>query len=94
MTALPYVAGLHSGWFGEIATLLPGRRIAGVRIRLGELTVGVTGLYPATIIEIGDGVRTAVGPVDRPVHVHIGDIAPPAAVEAECRDTASGLARP
>ncbi|WP_439657607.1 hypothetical protein ACSHWB_35175 [Lentzea sp. HUAS TT2] len=92
VTALPHVAGLHSGRFGEIATLLPGRRIAGVRIRPGGITIGVTGRYPATVTEIGDGVRAAIGPVDHPVHVHIGDVAPAAAIA--CLDTTSGLPRP
>jgi hypothetical protein len=76
--ALPQVAGLHSGRFGEIATLLPGRRVPGVRIRPGEITVGVTGRYPVSVAELGDGVRAAVGPVGRPVNVRVGDLAPPA----------------
>ncbi len=79
VTALPQVAGLHSGHFGEITTLLPGRRVPGVRIRPGEITIGVTGRYPATTAEIGAAVRVAIGPADRPVHVHIGDIAAPTA---------------
>ena len=74
VTALPHVAGLHSGRFGEIATLLPGRRVPGVRIRPDGITVGVTGRYPATAADIGDGVRAAVGPVDRPVHVLVADM--------------------
>jgi hypothetical protein len=78
----PHVAGLHSGRFGEIATYLPGRRVPGVRVRPDEITIGVTGRYPATATEIGDEVRAAVGPVGRPVNVRIGDIAPPAAPPA------------
>ncbi len=73
--ARPHIAGLHSGRFGEIATLLRGRRIPGIRIRDDEITIGVIGRYPATAVEISDDVRTAVGQVDRPVHVRIGDIA-------------------
>ncbi|MET8846037.1 hypothetical protein [Amycolatopsis sp. NPDC004625] len=76
--ALPAVAGLHSGRFGEIATLLPHRRVPGIRIRPGEITIGVTGRHPATVAEIGDAVRATIAPVDRPVNVRIGDIAPPA----------------
>ncbi|MEC3973883.1 hypothetical protein [Amycolatopsis sp. H20-H5] len=93
VTALPHVAGLHSGRFGEIATLLPGRRIPGVRIRPDEITVGVTGRYPATVAQLGADVRAAVGPVDRAVNVRIGDIAPPTAVAvtAESPDTGSAL---
>ncbi|MCR6490767.1 hypothetical protein M8542_49050 [Amycolatopsis sp. OK19-0408] len=79
VTALPQVAGLHSGRFGEIATLLPGRRVPGVRIRPWEITIGVTGRHPATIAEIGAAVRAAVGLIDRPVHIHIGDFAAPTA---------------
>ncbi len=71
----PHVAALHSGRFGEIATYLPGRRIAGVRIRPDGITIGVTGRYPATTAEIAAAVRAALGPVDRPVHVRIGDLA-------------------
>ncbi|MFJ1768479.1 hypothetical protein ACIOD2_49760 [Amycolatopsis sp. NPDC088138] len=77
MTALPQVAALHTGHFGEIATLLPGRRVPGVRIRPEEITIGVTGRYPAGAAEIATAVRLAIGPADRPVHVHIGDIAAP-----------------
>ncbi|SEF38439.1 hypothetical protein SAMN05421837_12170 [Amycolatopsis pretoriensis] len=75
--ALPAVAGPHSGRFGEIATLLPHRRVPGIRIRPDEITVGVTGRYPATAAEIGAAVRAAIGPVDRPVNVRIEDIVPP-----------------
>lgn len=79
VSALPQVAGLHSGRFGEIATLLPGRRVAGVRVRPDEITIGVTGRHPNTAAEIGTAVRTVVGRPDRPVHVAIGDLAPAAA---------------
>lgn len=83
VTALPQVAALHSGRFGEIATLLPGRRVPGVRVRPEEITIGVTGRYPATAAEIATAVRAAVGPADRPVHVTIADIAPPAAIAVD-----------
>jgi hypothetical protein len=86
VTALPHVAGLHSGRFGEIATLLPGRRVPGVRIRPDEITVGVTGRYPVAVARTGDDVRAAIGPVDRPVNVWIGDIAPPAAIAVTIED--------
>jgi hypothetical protein len=81
--ALPQVAALHSGRFGEIATLLPGRRVPGVRIRPDEITVGVTGRYPATVTDIGDAVRAAVGPAGLPVHIAIGDIVPPATIAVD-----------
>ncbi|NIJ10653.1 hypothetical protein FHU38_000997 [Saccharomonospora amisosensis] len=70
----PPVADLHGGRFGEIATYLPGRRVTGVRVRPADITVGIVGRYPATVAEMADAVRTAVGPVDRPVHVAVMDI--------------------
>jgi hypothetical protein len=75
--ASPYIADLDGGRFGEIATYLPGRRISGVRIRPDAVTIGVIGRYPATIADIASGVREAVGPLDRPVHVEVTDIAAP-----------------
>lgn len=71
------IAGLDSGRFGEIATYLPGRRVSGVRIRPDAVTIGVIGRYPATIAEIAACVRDAVGPLDRPVHVRVTDLAAP-----------------
>ncbi|WP_410665390.1 hypothetical protein [Amycolatopsis sp. lyj-84] len=85
--AQPRIAGLHSGRFGEIATLLRGRRIPGIRVRDDEITIGVVGRYPATAVEISDDVRIAVGQVDRPIHVRIGDIASPAGATVEDPDT-------
>jgi hypothetical protein len=68
------IAGLDSGRYGEIATYLPGRRVSGVRIRPDSVTVGVIGRYPATVTEIDTWVRATVGPLDRPLHVYIGDL--------------------
>ncbi|MGW6443202.1 hypothetical protein [Lentzea sp. NPDC055074] len=78
---LPQVAGPHSGRYGEIATLLPGRRIDGVRLRPDEIVIGVVARYPATTAELDAAVRaavhTAIGRVGSPVHLWIGDIAFP-----------------
>lgn len=81
--ACPRLAGLHSGRFGEIATYLPGRRIPGVRIRPEAITVGVIGRYPVTAAQTTQAVHRAVGPADRAVAVHIGDIAIPGVDEGE-----------
>ena len=69
-----HLAGLDSGRYGEIATYLPGRRVSGVRIRPDSVTIGVIGRYPATATEIDAWVRATVGPLDRPLHVHISDL--------------------
>ncbi|OXM66376.1 MULTISPECIES: hypothetical protein [Amycolatopsis] len=79
--SLPVIADLDSG-HGEIATYLPGRRVAGVRIRPDEITIGVVSRYPATVAEIDAAVRAAVGAVDRPVRVAVMDIVLPAAAPA------------
>ena len=68
------IAGLDSGRYGEIATYLPGRRVNGVRIRPESVTIGVIGHYPATATDIDACVRASVGPLDRPLHVHINDL--------------------
>jgi RNA polymerase sigma-70 factor (ECF subfamily) len=68
------IVGLDSGRYGEIATYLPGRRVNGVRIRAESVTIGVVGRYPATATDIDACVRASVGPLDRPLHVHINDL--------------------
>jgi hypothetical protein len=77
--ALPGVAGLHGGRFGEISTFLPGRRVRGVRIRDDLVTIGVVARDAAAVPRLGDEVRAALGPLGRPVDVWVGDIAAPAA---------------
>ena len=72
--AARHIAGLDSGRHGEIATYLPGRRVGGVRIRPESVTIGVIGRYPATTTDIDTCVRAAVGPLDRPLQVHITDL--------------------
>lgn len=69
-----HIVGLDGGRYGEIATYLPGRRVSGVRIRPESVTIGVIGRYPATVTDIDACVRAMVGPLDRPLHVHISDL--------------------
>ncbi|GAA4547637.1 hypothetical protein [Pseudonocardia xishanensis] len=67
----PYVAGLHGGRYGEIATYLPGRRVVGVRLRPGcgrpaggstvtEVEIHLTARYPAGLTDLDASVRAAV----------------------------------
>ncbi|USX54082.1 hypothetical protein [Lentzea sp. HUAS12] len=81
VTVLPQVAGPHSGRYGEIVTLLPGRRVDGVRLRPDEIVIGVVARYPATTAEVDAAVRAtvhaAIGRVEFPLHLWIGDIAIP-----------------
>ncbi|MFC5288536.1 hypothetical protein ACFPM7_15865 [Actinokineospora guangxiensis] len=72
VAALPQVAGLHSGRYGEITTLLPGRRVLGVRVRDDDVTIGVVARYPVPVAEVAAAVRAAVAPVA--VDVWVGDV--------------------
>jgi hypothetical protein len=73
----PAVAALSGGVAGEVATYLPGRRVTGVRIADGAVTVHVVGRYGPPVAEIGAQVAAAVGPLagGREVHVVVDDLA-------------------
>lgn len=80
VSACPLVARLSAGRVGEVATYLPGRRVAGVRVGADAVTVHVVARYGPTMTEVADQVRTAVSALTggRPVHVGIDDIDVPA----------------
>ncbi|TCN54038.1 hypothetical protein EV641_10559 [Rhodococcus sp. SMB37] len=75
------IAGLHGGEFGEIATYLPGRRVAGIRLGgPAGCEIHVIALYPADLPALGEAVRRYVEPiVDGPVRVVFQDIRHPLA---------------
>ncbi|MDQ1105378.1 hypothetical protein [Nocardioides zeae] len=78
--AVPGVHALHPGAFGEIATYLPGRRVAGVRVADERCEVHVVLQYPAPLAATTDAVRAAVrAVVPGPVDVTVGDVVDPAA---------------
>ena len=69
----PDVVALSSGRLGEVATYLPGRRIAGVRVGDdGAVTVHVVARYGPTVQEIAKQVRAAVAGVAGPGPVTVG----------------------
>ncbi|MFC4950206.1 hypothetical protein [Pseudonocardia sp. GCM10023141] len=78
VTAHPAVAGLHGGPFGAVATYLPGRRLAGVRVgATGEpVEVGVVLRLGAPIPDVVRALRTAVAPLvgGVPVDITVEDI--------------------
>ncbi|OZD07383.1 hypothetical protein CH275_08635 [Rhodococcus sp. 06-235-1A] len=75
VTAIDGVVGLHGGMFGEAATYLPGRRIAGVRIGEDGTEVHVTLEFGVAVRETAEAVRRTVSAmVDGPVHVTVEDI--------------------
>ncbi len=66
---------MHGGRFGEVATYLPGRRVAGVRIDDAgtevHVALGASVPVPRAAPAIRRAVESVTGP---PVHVHIDDI--------------------
>ena len=58
--AVPGVADLHSGMFGEIATHLPGRRVVGIRVGESAIDVHITAWADTPVRETAAAVRAAV----------------------------------
>ncbi|MGI9009422.1 MAG: hypothetical protein ACR2FU_25070 [Streptosporangiaceae bacterium] len=79
----PGVSGLDGGRFGEVATYLPGRRVAGVVATADRVTVQVRSRWGIPAAGLAAQIRAALAPVTgRPVNVVIADIDDP--------DTAAG----
>ncbi|HSP37018.1 MAG TPA: hypothetical protein VLR26_04625 [Frankiaceae bacterium] len=83
----PSVSGLSGGIAGEIATYLPGRRVAGVRsTSAGEVEVHVIARYGNSLHKIDAEVRAAVTaavPGLRKVDVVVADVEDPFAPAEE-----------
>lgn len=72
---VPGVVGLHSGLFGEVATYLPGRRVAGIRCGPESIEIHLVVDETADIRTVAAAVHAAVLPwVELPVHVVIDDL--------------------
>ena len=75
--AVPGVSDLHAGMFGEVATYLPGRRVAGIRIQPDLTEVHLTVAFGSPVRETAEAVRRAVAElVSTPVHVTVEDVVP------------------
>ena len=75
VTAVDGVAELHGGMFGEAATYLPGRRVAGVRLDGDDTEVHVSILFGFPVRRVAEAVRDAVAPlVPGAVHVMVEDV--------------------
>ncbi|WP_137149517.1 Asp23/Gls24 family envelope stress response protein [Mycolicibacterium sp. CR10] len=75
VSAVDGVAGLHGGMFGEAATYLPGRRVAGIRLDEHGTEVHVSLLFGYPVRPTAEAVRDAVAPlVSGPVHVTVEDV--------------------
>ena len=78
VTAVPGVAAMHSGMFGEVATHLSGRRVRGVQLRDDLVEVHITLNWAADLLTTADAVRHAAGVlVGRPVRIVIEDVLAP-----------------
>lgn len=71
------VAELHSGAFGEIATYLPGGRVAGIRVDRSDIEVHIVVYLEADIRDVAENVRgaaQALFPDRRPCTVVVEDV--------------------
>jgi hypothetical protein len=75
--AVPGVHSLHPGMFGEVATYLPGRRVAGVRVTDNTIDVHLVVDAEAKVRQTAAAVRRAVADVypSYSVDVTVEDIA-------------------
>jgi len=78
VTAVPGVAAMHSGRFGEVATYLSGRRVPGVQLRDDRAEVHVVAHWGRDLLATAAAVRLAAESLAlRPVHVVIEDVIHP-----------------
>jgi hypothetical protein len=81
----PGVAALDSGQFGEVASYLPGRKVAGVMVSGGRVKVQVRVRWAVPAPDLGRKITAALVPLTGhyPVDVVIADIDdPPGTLEA------------
>lgn len=72
---VPGVSGLYGGAFGEIATYLPGRRIAGIRIGESDGEVHITVDLTSGLLKVAEEVHlVASATAGRPMSVVVEDV--------------------
>jgi hypothetical protein len=74
------VAGLDGGQFGEVASYLPGRKVQGIVVSGGRVTVQIRSRWGVPVPELATLIRAVLAPLTghRPVDVVIADIDDPA----------------
>lgn len=73
--AVPGVVDLHAGALGEAVTLLPGRRVAGLRITDDQVEVHLAVAHGESVRGVADDVRAAVAAMrPGPVTVVVEDV--------------------
>ena len=82
---LPSVASLGGGTVTQVATFLPGRRVAGVRVGETSVEVHVTARYGVPLHDLAESVRAAAAlhAGGLPVDVSIDDLEVPGMDEPE-----------
>ena len=77
--AVPGVADLHPGMFGEVGTYLPGRRVSGVRIGDDAIDVHITVWEGVAVRDTAAAVRAAVAAAHpgTAVNVTVEDVTTP-----------------
>lgn len=76
--AVPGVAALHPGMFGEVGTYLPGRRIAGIRITDHTIDVHLVVAFGVPVRDTAAAVRATAAALHpgTTVNVTVEDVAP------------------
>lgn len=93
--AVDGVARLDGGTLGGLATYLPGRRVAGVRLAEDVAEIGVAVHYGSSVAAVAGDVRRVVGPlVGTPVAVVVQDVLSPAEASAAAAPAAETLTGP
>jgi hypothetical protein len=75
----PGVSGLDGGPFGGVASYLPGRKVEGIMVRDGRVTVQIRSRWAVPAPELAAVVAAMLAPLtgNRPVDVVIADIDDP-----------------
>lgn len=81
--AVPGVAALHGGAFGQVASYLPGRSVTGVRVRADVTDVHVVLFWGSPVLATADRIRAAVQPlvseISARVDITVDDVVDPTA---------------
>jgi uncharacterized alkaline shock family protein YloU len=81
--AVPGVAALHGGAFGQVASYLPGRSVTGVRVRADVTDVHVVLFWGSPVLATADRIRAAVQPlvstISARVDITVDDVVGPVA---------------
>jgi len=92
----PGVSGLDGGPFSGVASYLPGRKVEGIVVRDGRVTVQICSRWAVPAPELAAVITAMLAPLtgNRPVDVVIADIDDPPRVPAPGMPPGEGRSRP